>query len=147
PDHVERMQYLDTITNLPDDILTKVDRASMAASLEARVPLLDHRIVEFAWSLPLHFKIRNGETKWLLRRVLDRHVPRSLIERPKRGFGVPIGSWLRGPLRDWAETLIEEARLRREGFFDPVPVRKRWVDHLSGRRNGQHAIWTILMFQ
>jgi asparagine synthase (glutamine-hydrolysing) len=143
---LEFMQFFDTITYLPDDVLQKVDRASMAVSLEVRPPMLDHRLVEFAWRLPRHMRIRNNETKWLLRRVLDRYVPRELVERPKMGFGIPLASWLRGPLRDWAEDLLD-GRQFGGGLLDAIPIRKLWSEHLSGRRNWAYALWTILMFE
>ena len=146
-DPVERMQVMDMLTYLPGDILTKVDRASMAVGLEARVPLLDHRVVEFASALPMNLKIRGGETKWLLRQMLDQYVPRSLTERPKQGFAVPLGDWLRGPLRDWAEDLLSEPALNKAGLFHAAPVRAKWQRHLAGHHHEHYALWSILMAQ
>jgi asparagine synthase (glutamine-hydrolysing) len=119
----------------------------MSASLEARTPLLDHTLFEFAWSLPHHLKIRDKQGKWILRQVAYKYVPQSLLERPKTGFAVPLDRWLRGPLRDWAESLLDESRLRTEGYLDPLPVRSRWKEHLTGRRNWQFLLWDVLMFQ
>lgn len=147
PGLCELMMYLDQVTYLPDGILTKVDRASMAVSLEGRVPFLDHRLVEFAWRVPTEFKVRNGRGKWLLREVLDQYVPRELMERPKKGFGIPLEQWLCGPLREWAEALLSEERLRREGFFYPLPIRKMWGDFVAGKGGFHYQLWDVLMFQ
>jgi asparagine synthase (glutamine-hydrolysing) len=146
-DPTHRMMLLDTMMYLPDDILVKLDRASMAVSLESRVPFLDHRLIEYAWRIPLSAKIDKNIGKIVLRNILYKYVPPHLIERPKQGFAVPIDSWLRGPLRDWAEDLLSEQRIRRDGFLDPIRVRDKWDEHQSGRRNWQYPLWTVLMFQ
>jgi len=143
----QRLMFYDTVFYLPDDILVKLDRASMAVSLESRVPLLDHRVVEFAARLPLSLKIHAGQTKWALRQVLRKHVPANLTDRAKMGFSIPLGDWLRGPLRDWAEALLSETRLHREGFFKPAPIRRLWQAHLAGKIGAQYHLWDVLMFQ
>jgi asparagine synthase (glutamine-hydrolysing) len=146
-DPAQRMMALDALTFLPDDILVKVDRASMASSLETRAPFLDADLMRFAWSLPVGMKLRGGQGKWLVRRLIDRYLPRALVDRPKMGFSIPLDDWLRGPLRDWAESLLGAERLRQEGFLDPAPVRAAWQSHLQGRAAVGYRLWSVLMFQ
>jgi asparagine synthase (glutamine-hydrolysing) len=143
----DTMMYTDSVTYLPDDVLVKVDRASMGVGLEARVPMLDHRVIEFAWRLPVHMKVRNREGKWLLNQVLQKHVPASLVDRPKMGFGVPVGKWIRGPLREWAESLLSEERLKQDGFLNPRVVREQWSRHVDGLQAGDDSVWHLLAFQ
>lgn len=147
PDFHDRMQFIDMVSYLPHDILTKVDRASMGVGLETRVPLIDHRVVQHSWRLPKRMKVRDGVPKWALRQLLHRHVPRSIVERPKMGFGIPLQDWLRGPLREWAENLLDERQLKADGIFDPRPIRDRWDQHVSGKVDWHYPLWTILMFQ
>jgi asparagine synthase (glutamine-hydrolysing) len=141
------MMYLDMATYLPDDILAKIDRASMSVSLETRLPLLDHKLVEFAWSIPMKMKIRDGKGKWLLKQLLYRRVPRTIMDRPKVGFGIPLEHWLRGPLKEWAEHLLSQEHLQKYSVFNPVPVKKIWRLHKSGKRNFQHVLWNVLTLQ
>jgi asparagine synthase (glutamine-hydrolysing) len=147
PGITEQMLWLDLVGYLPDDILTKLDRAAMGTALESRVPFLDRGVFDVAWRLPLEMKIHEGTTKWLLRQVLARHVPRALFERPKMGFGIPVGDMLRGALRPWAEELLDERRLAAQGLLDPAPVRRAWADHLSGRRDRTYELWAVLALE
>ena len=146
-DSQEKMMALDSLTYLPDDILVKVDRAAMATSLETRMPFLDHKLIEYAWKIPQSFKLRGNNGKWIIKKILDKYVPKNLTERPKMGFAVPIELWLRGSLKDWAENLLNENRLIQEGYFNPNIIRNTWTEHISGKRNWSYHLWDILMFQ
>jgi asparagine synthase (glutamine-hydrolysing) len=144
---IDRLMWFDTTTYLSGDILVKVDRATMSVGLEARAPFLDHRVVEFAWRLPSAMKIRGSTGKWILRQLLARYLPAGLVSRPKKGFGVPIGAWLRGPLRPWAEELLNARRIRGEGYLNAEAVRRKWAEHLTGTHNWTPQLWSVLMFQ
>ena len=146
-DSQEQMMVLDFITYLPNDILVKVDRAAMASSLETRIPFLDHKLIEYVWKIPQSLKLRDGQGKWILKNILNQYVPKNLTERPKKGFEIPLGAWLCGPLKDWAENLLNEKRLQQEGYFDSKLIRYKWTEHLNGKRNWQHDLWNVLMFQ
>jgi asparagine synthase (glutamine-hydrolysing) len=146
-DSQQQMMLLDSLTYLPDDILVKIDRAAMGSSLETRVPFLNHKLIEYVWKIPQSLKLRNGESKWILREILYQHVPKKLIEKPKMGFEVPLGAWLRGPLKHWAENLLNETRLQREGYLNPKLIHTKWNEHLSGKRNWEYDLWNVLMFQ
>lgn len=146
-DFSEEMMFIDQASYLPDDLLVKADRATMGSSLEARSPLLDHRIIEFAWSLPMSYRIQNDDGKRLLKKLLYRYMPRKLVDRPKMGFSIPVEAWLRGPLKEWAESLIDKERLKKEGFFDPELVHKKWQEHQSGKKDWKYSLWNVLMFQ
>ena len=143
----QKMMALDCLTYLPNDILVKVDRAAMALSLETRSPFLDHRIFEYSWRIPQSLKLKNGQSKWILREILYKYVPRNLIERPKMGFAIPINIWLQGPLREWAENLLSEKNLQQYGYFNSDLIRRKWKEHLSGKKNWQNHLWSVLMFQ
>tara|TARA_X000001036_G_C20485590_1_gene727597 strand:- start:191 stop:835 length:645 start_codon:yes stop_codon:yes gene_type:complete len=145
--YISRMQYMDMVSYLPDDILVKLDRASMAVGLEARVPLLDHRVVEFALKQPIKMRQRNGKSKWLLRQLLHRYIPSQIIERPKMGFSIPIGQWLRGPLREWSQDLLSSEQLKKHDFFNNDVAQKYLNEHMMGHRNHQYKLWVLLMFQ
>ena len=142
-----RKMFIGTKTYLPDDILVKVDRAAMANSLETRIPFLDHRVIETAWAMPMSMKVRKGEKKWMLKQVLDRYVPNQLVDRPKSGFSIPLAKWLRGPLKSWAEDMLNKERLVKEGYFNVEYIHEKWVDHQDGVRNNQSFLWSILMFE
>jgi asparagine synthase (glutamine-hydrolysing) len=144
---LNQMRRFDLEQYLPDDLLVKVDRASMSVGLESRAPMLDHRLVEFAWKLREHLLVRGGQGKWILRQVLDQYVPRKLVDRPKAGFGVPLAEWLRKELRDWANNLLDERAIRTQGYLDPLAIRNMWNEHLAGKRDRHPYLWTLLMFQ
>ena len=143
----EKMMYFDQLTYMPNDILVKVDRASMASSLETRIPFLNHKLIEYAWKIPNSLKFKNGKGKWILRKILQNYVPENLINRPKMGFGIPLDAWLRGPLRDWAENLLNETKLSQDGFLNTELVRDKWKDFIINKGKWQYDLWNILMFQ